>query len=78
MKGKAVCKFHGGASTGPRTPEGRARCAAAKTIHGQETRQARAERSRDIALLRALESLAHSLGMITGPRTRGRKPVPPQ
>jgi len=29
------CRMHGGASTGPRTPEGRARVAAARTIHGR-------------------------------------------
>lgn len=41
-RSKAVCRFHGGRSTGPRTDEGRARCAAAKTIHGNETRALRA------------------------------------
>jgi hypothetical protein len=29
MKGKARCRLHGGASTGPKTPEGKARVAAA-------------------------------------------------
>jgi hypothetical protein len=28
------CRMHGGLSTGPRTAEGRARCAAARRIHG--------------------------------------------
>jgi len=28
------CRYHGGLSTGPRTPEGRARLRAARTIHG--------------------------------------------
>lgn len=45
MKGKAVCLAHGGLSTGPHTLEGRKRCAEAKTIHGFETRAARAERA---------------------------------
>lgn len=35
MKGKNVCRTHGGASTGARTEKGRARCAAAKIVHGQ-------------------------------------------
>ncbi|MDA0630613.1 MAG: HGGxSTG domain-containing protein, partial [Proteobacteria bacterium] len=30
MRGKRVCRFHGGLSTGPKSAEGRARCAAAK------------------------------------------------
>jgi hypothetical protein len=32
--GNGRCRLHGGLSTGPRTPEGRARCARARRIHG--------------------------------------------
>jgi len=73
-RGRNWCRFHGGKSRGPTSPEGRARCAAAKTLHGQETAAARAERSRDMALIRALESLGYALGMMTGARMRLRKP----
>ena len=38
MQGKTKCKFHGGLSTGPRTKQGKLRCAKAKTIHGKDTR----------------------------------------
>ena len=38
MKGKLVCGFHGGLSTGPKTELGRQICAAAKTIHGDDSR----------------------------------------
>ena len=31
------CRFHGGLSTGPRTPEGLARMRASKTVHGMST-----------------------------------------
>jgi hypothetical protein len=41
ISGKTKCKSHGGLSTGPRTPEGRMRCAQAKTIHGYDTRAIR-------------------------------------
>lgn len=75
MKGKAVCRAHGGLSTGPRTPEGRKRCAEAKTIHGFETRAARAERALGMRRLRDLEELGHRLGIMTGPRMPGRKPT---
>lgn len=34
LKGKVRCRFHGGASTGPRTPEGLARSAANLRTHG--------------------------------------------
>ena len=45
IRGKQVCRVHGGVSTGPRTSQGRKRCAAAKTIHGLETRASRKERA---------------------------------
>lgn len=74
VKGKRVCRMHGGVSTGARTPEGHQRCAEAKTIHGQETASMRMERSLGSARLAVLESVGHSLGLLSGPRTRGRKP----
>lgn len=74
-KGKRVCKLHGGCSTGPKTPEGRLRCAAAKTIQGQETNSIRAERRLASARLAVLEMAGHALGMMSGTRTRGRKPA---
>ncbi len=72
MAGKFVCVTHGGRSTGPKTAEGRARCAAAKTIHGHDTRQARRELSEELMHLRALEDLARLIGIISGPRSLGR------
>ena len=45
MTGKNVCRVHGGVSTGPRTEQGRKRCAAAKTVHGWETRKLRNKRA---------------------------------
>ena len=74
LKGKRVCKTHGGRSTGPKTQAGRQRCAEAKTIHGRETREARNERSLGSARLAVLEEVGHKLGFMNGTRTRGRKP----
>jgi len=74
-KGRRVCKLHGGKSTGPRTAEGRQRCAAAKTIHGQETTSMRIERRLASARLAVLEWAGHALGFMHGARTRGRKPA---
>jgi len=74
ITGKRVCRTHGGSSTGPRTEEGRRRCAEARTVHGEETRAKRAERSEVTHRLALLEALAYALGMMSGPRTRGRKP----
>ena len=74
MKGKAVCRTHGGLSTGPKTEVGRHRCAQAKTIHGRETREARTERSLASARLAVLEAVGFDIGLLKGPRTRGVKP----
>lgn len=73
LKGKNVCQFHGGRSTGAKTEEGRQRIAHSKTQHGNETRQARAERSAKSAELSNIEDIMHLTGMTTAPRTRGRK-----
>ena len=46
MRGKDKCRVHGGKSQGPITADGRARCAAAKLIHGRETRAKREQASK--------------------------------
>jgi hypothetical protein len=76
IRGKTKCRFHGGRSTGPRTPEGKARVAAAHTIHGRETRQKRLETSYALAELHHLEEVGHNCGLFPegAGRTRGRKP----
>ena len=56
------------------TEEGKAKCAAAKTIHGRETRQKRAYISTKMAELHELETLGRKIGLISGPKTAGRKP----
>lgn len=67
------CQFHGGRGSGPKTAEGKARIAAAHTVHGQETKAVRAERSVGSARLSQLEDAMHVLGMTTAVRSRGRK-----
>lgn len=75
VRGKTKCRMHGGKSTGPRTAEGRQRCADARTVHGNETRTIRKLRSEKLAELRRLEDQMARLGMLCGPRTPGRKPA---
>jgi len=65
MRDKRVCRTHGGTSTGPKTPEGRAKCAKAKTIHGWETRAIRRERAAKLAELRLMERVMIEVGMIS-------------
>ena len=43
-------------------------------VHGQETVNMRKERSLASARLAVLETVGFGLGMMCGPRTRGRKP----
>ena len=74
-KGKTKCRFHGGASTGPKTPEGRQRCAEARTKTGTETRKARSDRGNAMRHLRELEELGPALGIMHGTRMPGRKPI---
>jgi hypothetical protein len=64
MRGKAVCLAHGGASTGPRTAAGRARCAEARTVHGWETRAQREVRAEKLRELRELERFMKGASLI--------------
>jgi hypothetical protein len=57
VRGKRVCKNHGGKSTGPLTTAGRERCGIAKTVHGGETRAIRAARPAKMAELKVLEKI---------------------
>lgn len=67
------CQFHGGRGSGPKTAEGKALIAAARTIHGQETGAIRSQRSSASARLSQLEDAMHVLGLTDAPRIRGRK-----
>jgi len=73
--GKKVCRFHGARSTGPKSEEGRLRIARGKIQHGNETRQARAERSDMSAKILAMEDILFLIKAANGSRTRGRKPA---
>ena len=65
IKGRSRCKLHGGLSTGPRTPEGKARSIAAHTKHG---RRSRAHVARVKAINAELRRITYELklaGLIT-------------
>ena len=51
------CRMHGGLSTGPRTPEGRARCARARLTHGGNSAATRALRVEARAWTRRIRGL---------------------
>jgi hypothetical protein len=76
MKGKVVCRTHGGKSSGPRTAEGRAKCATARTIHGNQTRERRKQNAASMTKLLLLRDLGIKLGMFGNQPSRwlGRPP----
>jgi len=55
------CRMHGGLSTGPRTPEGLARCRTTRLVHGCRTRAHIALRSRATHAARRLRALTSAL-----------------
>jgi hypothetical protein len=75
LRGKRVCGFHGGKSTGPKTAAGKQRIVESKTVHGRETRAIREQRSNDLAYLRQLEDVGRMFQVIGGTKTPGRKPA---
>lgn len=63
LKGKAVCGHHGGYSTGPKSKEGKDRIRAAHWKHGEETLEAKAERSAKSVMFRYLTDIGNHCGM---------------
>jgi len=71
------CRMHGGASTGPRTAEGLARCTAAATKHGRRNANARghsALRGEARALSALLRELRFDIISFT-PQARNSPPI---
>ena len=64
IRGKRVCRIHGGRSIGPKTQQGRNLCGAAKTLHGRETRAIRAKRQQALAELKLLEHMGKGVGIM--------------
>ncbi len=75
LKGKQVCDFHGGKSTGPRTAEGKERSRQAHIKSGLYTKESRLRESSASLTLAQLEDMMHVLNMTTAQRTRGPKPL---
>lgn len=55
------CRMHGGKSTGPKTPEGKAKCAQANLKHGRYTKARRERRREARAVLACLKAELCSL-----------------
>lgn len=76
LRNKRVCGHHGGLSTGPRTQEGIKRIQNAHWKHGNETKEARAERCQKSLMFLMLEEIGHYVNLFApgSTKTRGRKP----
>jgi hypothetical protein len=76
VKGKNVCRTHGGLSTGPKTEQGRAKCAEAKTVHSNSTREKRKQNAISATKLLLLRDLGLRIGPFGLEPTgwAGRKP----
>ena len=76
VRGKRVCRNHGGRSTGAKTSEGMARIREAATRHGRFTPEGRERAAAQAARIRELEDALIVLEAIPeGQRTRGPKPA---
>jgi hypothetical protein len=71
-----VCDTHGGLSSGPKSKEGIQRIREAHWKHGNETKEARAERSAKSLQFLMLEKIGWHVGLFAKGSTkfRGRKP----
>jgi hypothetical protein len=75
LKGKSVCQFHGGRSTGPKTEAGKDRQKTSVTKSGAYTKENIEARASSLRMLYGLEDAMYLLKMTEAPRTRGRKPL---
>ena len=64
IAGRTRCRLHGGLSTGPRTPEGKAACVAAHWKHGRRSKAYVEARKQIWAELRRIEEEMRSIGLI--------------
>ena len=74
VRGTTLCANHRPAGRGPLSDGGRRRCAFARTKTGKDTREARKKHKQKLIELYELELLGRKIGLISGPKTAGRKP----
>lgn len=74
-RGKSVCNFHGGKSTGPKTQEGKERSRQAHTRSGDYTKDSRQRHNRALLNLAYIEDMMHELKITSADKTRGPKPT---
>jgi hypothetical protein len=73
IKGKGVCQFHGGRSTGPKSEKSKQRLRTLNLKEGFYTAVAREQKRLESIKLRYIEDLGYHLGILPV-KTKGRKP----
>jgi len=74
MQNKAVCRNHGGRSTGARSESGKQRSREANLIHGQRSVEGTLRAREDGVRVRQLADAVRVLGLATVKRVRGKWP----
>ena len=75
IRGKRVCRNHGGRSTGAKTEAGRQRISEANWIHGRRTAEGQLKATQDAARIREIADALHVLGALNSDKKfRGRWP----
>lgn len=69
------CRMHGGASTGPRSPEGRAKCGLSNLKHGRFTREAKQRRQELRAFVKFEVAELHSMEREVRQFLKGLPPI---
>ena len=64
IAGRTRCRLHGGLSTGPKTPEGKAACVAAHWKHGRRSKAFVEARKQIWSALRGVEAEMRAIGII--------------
>lgn len=76
MRGKRVCRTHGGTSTGAKSEAGKQRSRKANWVHGERSAEAMLKASKDAARIRELADALRVLNALnTNERFRGVWPM---
>lgn len=75
MRGKNVCNFHGGKSSGPKTTEGKERSRQAHIKTGGFTSESRQRQLATMLQLAYIEDMMYEINITSAPKTRGPKPA---
>jgi hypothetical protein len=74
IRGKSVCRNHGGLSCGPVSESGKDQVRSAHWVHGRRSQDSTRKNTFAKGRLRQIEDALRLLGAVEGSRLKGRKP----